>query len=92
MNITAIEKEELEKLTNAIFEIKDSLVKRDEEEFSSSIIESKKIPKLLGISPKTWQNYRDKGVIPFIQLGAKIWVKRIDIENFLNNHYINKTA
>jgi hypothetical protein len=92
MNITAIEKEELEKLTNAIFEIKDSLVKRDEEEFSSSIIESKKIPKLLGISPKTWQTYRDKGVIPFIQLGAKIWVKRIDIENFLNNHYINKTA
>jgi lipopolysaccharide biosynthesis protein len=92
MNITAIEKEELEKLTNAIFEIKDSLVKRDEEEFSSSIIESKKIPKLLGISPKTWQNYRDKGVIPFIQLGAKIWVKRSDIENFLNNHYINKTA
>jgi lipopolysaccharide biosynthesis protein len=92
MNITAIEKEELEKLTNAIFEIKDSLVKRDEEEFSSSIIESKNIPKLLGISPKTWQNYRDKGVIPFIQLGAKIWVKRSDIENFLNNHYINKTA
>ncbi len=92
MNITAIEKEELEKLTNAIFEIKDSLVKRDEEEFSSSIIESKKIPKLLGISPKTWQNYRDKGVIPFIQLGAKIWVKRSDIETFLNNHYINKTA
>lgn len=92
MNITAIEKEELEKLTNAIFEIKDSLVKRDEEEFSSSIIESKKIPKLLGISPKTWQTYRDKGVIPFIQLGAKIWVKRIDIETFLNNHYIKKTA
>jgi hypothetical protein len=92
MNITAIEKEELEKLTNAIFEIKDSLVKRDEEEFSSSIIESKKIPKLLGISPKTWQNYRDKGVIPFIQLGAKIWVKRSDIETFLNSHYIKKGA
>jgi hypothetical protein len=92
MNITAIEKEELEKLTNAIFEIKDSLVKKEEEEFSSSIIESKKIPKLLGISPKTWQTYRDKGVIPFIQLGAKIWVKRIDIETFLNNHYIKKTA
>ena len=92
MNITAIEKEELEKLTKAIFDIKDSLVKRDEEELSSSIIESKKIPKLLGISPKTWQTYRDKGVIPFIQLGSKIWVKRIDIETFLNSHYIKKGA
>lgn len=92
MNIIAIEKQDLEKLASAIFEIKDSLLKREEEEFSSSIIESKKIPKLLGISPKTWQTYRDKGIIPFIQLGAKIWVKRIDIEAFLNNHYIKKTA
>jgi hypothetical protein len=60
-----------EKLTKAIFDIKDSLVKRDEEQLSSSIIESKKIPQLLGISPKTWQTYRDKGVIPFIIGGTQ---------------------
>lgn len=92
MNITVIQKEELEKLTSAIFEIKESLRKKNEEDLSTSYIESKNIPKLLGISQKTWQTYRDKGVIPFIQFGSKIWVKRSDIEAFLSKHYISKNS
>lgn len=65
---------------------------KSEEEISSTYIESKKIPKLLGISLKTWQTYRDKGIIPFIQLGSKIWVKRADLEAFMNKHYIKKVG
>jgi excisionase family DNA binding protein len=61
-----------------------------EQDFSSQFIESKKVPKLLGISLKTWQNYRDKGELPFIQFGSKIWVKRSDLENFMEANYINK--
>jgi excisionase family DNA binding protein len=61
-----------------------------EQDFSSQFIESKKVPKLLGISLKTWQNYRDKGEIPFIQFGSKIWVKRSDLESFMEANYINK--
>ena len=92
MNFTVIKDEQFEQLTSDIRTIKDSVSKKSEEDFSASFIESKSIPKLLGISQKTWQTYRDKGTIPFIQFGSKIWVKRIDIESFLNSHYINKQS
>lgn len=90
MNFILIEKEKFEQLVSNILEIKQALSQRPEEDLSASYIESKKIPQLLGISPKTWQNYRDKGIIPFIQFGSKIWVKRTDIDSFLNQHYITR--
>lgn len=92
INLSSLPEEELNFIKEGISSIKESLSKKSEEDFSASFIESKSIPKLLGISQKTWQTYRDKGTIPFIQFGSKIWVKRIDIETFLNNHYINKQS
>ena len=92
MTFTVLKDEQFEKLTSDIKDIKESVSKKSEEDFSASFIESKSIPKLLGISSKTWQTYRDKGTIPFIQFGSKIWVKRVDIETFLNSHYINKQS
>jgi len=79
------------KIMDTLLEIKALLInKTAENDIKESFIESKKIPDILGISTKTWQTYRDNGVIPFIQVGAKIWVKKIDLEAFLNNHYVNK--
>lgn len=65
------------------------LQKKSQEEINSQWIESVRIPKLLGISAKTWQSYRDKRIIPFSQIGSKIYVKRIDLENFMQSHYID---
>jgi excisionase family DNA binding protein len=92
MNFIVLEKEKLEKITSDLNEIKEAIQSRKEEDLSSSFIESKKIPKLLGISLKTWQTYRDKGQIPFIQFGSKIWVKRADLEAFMNSHYVKASA
>ncbi len=89
--ITVIENARLEKLESCIYEIKESLNQIKDDDLAACFIESKKIPKLLGISQKTWQTYRDKRFIPFIKFGSKIWVKRSDIEDFLNQHYITKT-
>ncbi|MFZ4799729.1 MAG: helix-turn-helix domain-containing protein [Bacteroidia bacterium] len=61
---------------------------KTEQEINSQWIESIKIPKILGISLKTWQTYRDKRLIPFSQVGSKIFVKRADLENFMESHYI----
>lgn len=38
---------------------------RNANDRNSEWIESDVARKMLGISPKTWQNYRDKRVIPF---------------------------
>lgn len=61
---------------------------KSEHEINSQWIESVKIPKLLGISQKTWQTYRDKRLIPFSQIGSKIFVKRADLDKFMKDHYI----
>jgi lipopolysaccharide biosynthesis protein len=84
MEITVIDNKIL---MDTLLEIKQLLInKTAENDLKESFIESKKIPELLGISPKTWQTYRDDGIIPFIQVGAKIWVKRIDIEAFFEKN------
>lgn len=61
---------------------------KNEQEINSQWIESVKIPKILGISLKTWQTYRDKRLIPFSQIGSKIFVKRADLVKFMESHYI----
>lgn len=51
---------------------------------------SEEARKILGVSPKTWQNYRDRGIIPFSQTGRKIYVLRNDLDNYLKSHRISR--
>jgi len=53
-------------------------------------LESEEARKLLGVSPKTWQNYRDQRLIPFSQIGRKIYVNRADLDAFLRKHRVGK--
>jgi excisionase family DNA binding protein len=46
------------------------------------------ICKLLRVSKRTLQNYRDNRVIPFSQIGRKIYYKYSDIVDYLELHYI----
>lgn len=57
---------------------------------SDEWLSSEEARKILGVSPKTWQNYRDRGIIPFSQTGRKIYVLRSDINNYLKSHRINR--
>lgn len=42
---------------------------------------------LLKISKRTLQSYRDNGILPFSQIGGKIYFRANDIEEHLNRHY-----
>lgn len=52
-------------------------------------IPSNEVLKQLGISRKTWQKYRNERRIPFSQFGRKIYVRRADLDAFMENHKIN---
>lgn len=78
----------LNKMEEKMETLENILRDKSEQEINSQWIESVKIPKLLGISQKTWQTYRDKRLIPFSQIGSKIFVKRSDLEKFMESHYI----
>lgn len=78
----------LNKIEEKIDTLENILREKSDQEINSQWIESVKIPKILGISQKTWQTYRDKRLIPFSQIGSKIFVKRADLQNFMESHYI----
>lgn len=78
----------LDKIEEKMETLETILKEKSEQEINSQWINSTQIPKILGISQKTWQTYRDKRLIPFSQIGSKIFVKREDLENFMASHYI----
>ncbi|MCC8119349.1 MAG: helix-turn-helix domain-containing protein [Bacteroidales bacterium] len=77
-----------EQLLSKLEELTKLIVGRNREESDSEWLESSKARKMLGVSPKTWQNYRDNRTIPFSQFGRKIYVKRSDLFSFMEKHYI----
>ncbi|MDP3946541.1 MAG: helix-turn-helix domain-containing protein [Lutibacter sp.] len=52
-------------------------------------LDNSEICKLLNISKRTLQHYRDSALLPFSQIGAKIYYKTSDIELLLSKHYRN---
>ena len=78
-----------ENITTTLSRVENLLQKKSEEEVSNLWIESAQVRKMLGISAKTWQTYRDERRIPFSQFGRKIYVKKSDLESFMQEHYIS---
>ena len=66
------------------------LQKKSEEEAEQEWLESEAARKLVKVCAKTWQEYRNKRIIPFSQFGRKIYFKKADIEAFMKSHYIKQ--
>lgn len=47
----------------------------------------KEVCERLYISPRTLQDYRDKGIIPYTQIAGKILYKASDLEKLLEDNY-----
>lgn len=80
---------EWEGMKSDLQELKELVRAKSDEELNSQWIESTQARQLLGVSQKTWQGYRDRRIIPFTQVGRKIFVKRADLNKFMQDHYIN---
>jgi len=89
LNLTVVPSDFLEKMEADLQELKESLRVKNEQEINSQWIESVKVPKILGISRKTWQTYRDRKMINYSQIGSKIYVLRADLESFMISHRID---
>lgn len=88
MTMIMVPEEEWRNLHDTLEQIIDLISRRNADDSSNEWIESDEARKLLGISPKTWQNYRDQRLIPFSQIGRKIYVNRADLDAFLCQHMI----
>lgn len=45
----------------------------------------------LFLSPRTLQDYRDKGIIPYTQIAGKILYRLSEINRLLQENYINRS-
>jgi excisionase family DNA binding protein len=89
MNFIVLEEAKLEQIFSDLAEIKKELKSSKEESLVNQWIQSETARKMLGVCRKTWQDYRDKKVIPFSQFGRKIYIKKADLEAFMIKHRIN---
>lgn len=88
VQIAVVPQSFLDGLMDEVKEVKEILKSKSEDEINSQWIESSKARKILGVSAKTWQTYRDERRIPFSQFGRKIYVKRADLDAFMEANYI----
>ena len=79
---------EWEGLKQKLEELAKLVTNRNQSDMMNEWIESGEARKMLGVSQKTWQTYRDNRIIPFSQFGRKIYVKKADLEAFMQSHYI----
>lgn len=77
-----------EEVSRKLEELANLVVNRNQSDMMNEWIESGEARKMLGVSQKTWQTYRDNRIIPFSQFGRKIYVKKADLEAFMQSHYI----
>ena len=84
-----VPEEEWRNLHDTLERIIDLITHRNADDIGHEWIESETARNILGVSSKTWQNYRDQRIIPFSQIGRKIYVNRADLDAFLRQHRID---
>lgn len=57
-----------------------------------SLMTGKQLCEMLDVSPRTLQNYRDKGIIKFSQVGRKIYYTMEDVEIFIQMHKMGRNG
>lgn len=77
-----------EEVSRKLEELAKLVTNRNQSDMMNEWIESGEARKMLGVSQKTWQTYRDNRIIPFSQFGRKIYVRKADLEAFMQSHYI----
>jgi hypothetical protein len=83
------EKQDFEQLEQKIDQLNLKLIRvlADDPERKRWITNSEAI-KILNVSTRTLQNYRDTGKLPFSKIGTKIYYKASDIDGVLQKYYV----
>lgn len=94
MEFTSIEKNAFDKIIEGIEEIRQLALRKpkDNPAFVRSQIEKvwlskKEVCKILMVSDRTLQKYRDNEIIPFTRFGKEIFYKTEDVKAHFMRHY-----
>ncbi len=86
-----MEEEALKRLTFKVEEIRQDvkvLLSKMTNRSLSKWIDNREAMRMLGVSLRTMQKYRDERTIGFAKFGKKIYYRVSDIESFLEKHFL----
>lgn len=92
MSMAVVPMEVWQEVKKNLEDVKELLTEQKKDELTNEWVPCAEAQKMLGVSGKTWQKYRDERIIPFSQIGRKIYVKRKDILEYLEKHYISNNV
>lgn len=90
MNLSKTEQEPVDQLVKRLEVLIDKLPQNSNP--AETWLDISETARWLKVSPRTLQNYRDKGLLPYSQIGAKIYFLLKDLQEFLMNHYIEHSS
>jgi|WetSurMetagenome_2_1015567.scaffolds.fasta_scaffold1700830_1 MerR family transcriptional regulator, repressor of the yfmOP operon len=82
--------EAFQKVLDKLEHIDRRLDKDTTKQLSETWLDIQETCEFLKISKRSLQNYRDNGILPFSQIGGKIYFKVFDLEEHLRRHYVKK--
>lgn len=90
MKMAIVPNELVTQLMTKIERLEELLETKSEKEDNSRILSPEETAKMLRVSSRTLQTYRDNGLIPFSQYDRKIWFLKQDVMDFLDSHRIER--
>lgn len=88
MEVITIHTEAYQNLISKIETLAESLKQSQKKEKEEKLYDNDHVQKLLNVSSRTLQSYRDRNLIDFFQIGNKIYYKSEHIQAFLSAHHI----
>lgn len=89
--VVIMEEEALKTLTAKVEDMRQDikmLLSKMTSHSSDNWVDNQDAMRLLGVSLRTMQKYRDSGFIGFSKFGKKIYYKVSDIENLFEKHFV----
>lgn len=86
MEAVILSKEQFDELLNQVADIKATLVEKQKDP-ADVFLDNAEFMKLMNISVRTCQTWRDEGIISFSQIGSKIYYRMSDVQKLLDSNY-----
>ena len=86
MEIITFESEAFKQIIKRIDDTNAALIQKQKNP-ADVFLDNQEFIQLMNISKRTGQTWRAEGIIPFSQIGSKIYYKMSDVKNLLDNHY-----
>lgn len=90
LQMVVIPQQTLDDLVSEVRQVKELLTNQKVADACTEWIEASEAHKMLGVSPKTFKRYTERKKIAFSQIGRKVYIKRAELNAWIESNNIEK--